>query len=55
MYLWYIWQGHHQIYGHLRCVYVYGSGQPYVYLEEKEPGTQAFLHRKRIYEEHEVF
>jgi hypothetical protein len=23
-----IWQGDHQIYGHIRC-YIYGSGQPY--------------------------
>jgi len=26
----YFWQGVHQIYGHVRCVYIYSFGQPLV-------------------------
>jgi len=24
----YFWQENHQMYGHIRCIYIYGSGQP---------------------------
>ena len=24
----YFWQGNHQIYGHIRCIYINGSGHP---------------------------
>jgi hypothetical protein len=27
VYIWYFWQGNHQIYGHIQCMF-YGSGQP---------------------------
>ena len=30
VYIWYFWQKIHQIYGHIRCIYVHGSGQPYL-------------------------
>jgi len=39
VYIRYFWQGNHQIYGHARCIPVYGSGQPYVYdrISDKTP------------------
>ena len=37
VYIRYYWQGNHQIYGHIWCiytVYLYGSGQPYLFASD---------------------